>query len=70
MCNESTDIDFFLFFYIFHGVHLQYIFMLMLEKKIYLYKIVLDDHVATDKSNNKKKKTRKLVFDAFQISET
>lgn len=44
--------------------------MLMLEKKIYLYKIVLDDHVATDKSNNKKKKTRKLVYDAFQISET
>lgn len=65
MCNVNIVVQISIFppfFFIFHGVHLQYIFMLMLEKKIYLYKIVLDDHVATDKSNNKKKKNEKTCF--------
>lgn len=40
--------------------------MLMLEKKIYLCKIVLDDHVATDKSNNKKKKRENMFLMPFK----
>lgn len=68
MCNvnNAVQISIFSFFFIFHGVHLQYIFMLMLEKKIYLYKIVLDDHVATDKSNNKKKKRENMFLMPFK----